>query len=500
MSRTILFSLAVCVCMHLTQPSFAQFPFKGEKPVYESTDKGTFIHLPKNLEAIKLDSLIRNFDLAELQLHYLYKQGKLHADVEAMGWKLESSSHRYFTIVQLPEPQSLTPPTYIPGKPGEPLIPWEDRMLIADHSGITNSNQQHFYPTATWGVNKFKKLSVLQEASGQVTFILFGYDHANDVRLSGSFNAWSKSGTQMHRTDKGWECQLRLSPGKHLYKFIVDGSWHEDPMNQLQEHDSYRGFNSVFFVYNKRFTFKALPNANKVYLLGSFNAWKDKEIEMQKEGDTWVADVYLTEGTYSYRYKADKKYYLDPSNPISITDGDGFENSYTSVGDTMYFSLAGFMHASEVFVAGSFNNWNPRELKLAKKDGQWQMPYVLGAGVYTYKFIVDGKWIIDPFATLTEGEAPYDNSVLIIKPNHHFKLEGYESAKSVIVAGSFNDWDEEHTKMIRTASGWELSYYLAPGKHTYKFKIDNQWVLDPSNALWEENEYQTGNSVLWIKP
>jgi len=500
MKLVTIYALALWMCLFLAKTTLGQFPHRGEKPVYECTDKGTFIHLSKTLKSSELDSLIQNFDLAELQLHYLMQNGKLHADAEALGWKIESSNGKQYKLAKLAEPETQLPPSYIPGKPGEPLIPWEDRMLIAEFSGISHFNHDHFYPSASWGINKFKQVSVIQEKNGECTFILFGFEQAQQVRLSGSFNAWSKSGAVMHRTSKGWECKLNLPPGKHLYKYIVDGSWHEDPMNELRESDSYRGYNSVVFVNNKKFTLNALPKANKVYLIGNFNGWKDKEIEMRKEGEAWAVDIYLAEGTYAYRFKADKKYFLDPSNPISLTDGEGFENSYTSIGDTMFFELDGFEQANEVFVAGSFNQWNPTELKLSKTNGRWKIPYVLGPGIYTYKFVVDGKWFIDPRAALFVGEPPYDNSVLVVKPNHKFELLGYENAKSVIVAGSFNDWDEQFTKMRRTPSGWELPYYLAPGKHTYKFKVDNQWILDPANSLWEENEYQTGNSVLWMKP
>jgi hypothetical protein len=30
--------------------------------------------------------------------------------------------------------------------------------------------------------------------------------------------------------------------------------------------------------------------------------------------------------------------------------------------------------------------------------------------------------------------------------------------------------------------------------------VDQKWIIDPTNELWEENEYGTGNSVLWIEP
>ncbi|MGD9789189.1 MAG: glycogen-binding domain-containing protein [Phycisphaerales bacterium] len=50
--------------------------------------------------------------------------------------------------------------------------------------------------------------------------------------------------------------------------------------------------------------------------------------------------------------------------------------------------------AKEVFVAGTFNNWDPRAqvLKQSGKDGQWGTTLDLPPGRYEYKFIVDGRW------------------------------------------------------------------------------------------------------------
>jgi len=51
----------------------------------------------------------------------------------------------------------------------------------------------------------------------------------------------------------------------------------------------------------------------------------------------------------------------------------------------------------------------------------------------------------------------------------------------------------------RTADGWELTLHLDKGKHLYKLVVDGKWILDPGNATWEQNEYETGNSVLWVE-
>lgn len=53
---------------------------------------------------------------------------------------------------------------------------------------------------------------------------------------------------------------------------------------------------------------------------------------------------------------------------------------------------------SQVFVAGTFNNWNPvaHALKDTPDRGQFKMTLCVPAGTHEYKFIVDGVWSTDP--------------------------------------------------------------------------------------------------------
>ena len=53
--------------------------------------------------------------------------------------------------------------------------------------------------------------------------------------------------------------------------------------------------------------------------------------------------------------------------------------------------------AREVFLAGSFNSWDPSARSL-KKDakGIWKTTVMLPRGTYEYRFIIDGQWIEDP--------------------------------------------------------------------------------------------------------
>ncbi len=52
--------------------------------------------------------------------------------------------------------------------------------------------------------------------------------------------------------------------------------------------------------------------------------------------------------------------------------------------------------AKAVFLAGSFNKWDPRALPMKKnKHGQWKATVKLVPGRYEYKFIADGSWVLD---------------------------------------------------------------------------------------------------------
>ena len=84
--------------------------------------------------------------------------------------------------------------------------------------------------------------------------------------------------------------------------------------------------------------------------------------------------------------------------------------------------------------------------------------------------------------------------------NHTFILKLYPSAGNVMVTGSFNQWNADGWRMTKKDGQWILPVHLNPGKYTYKFVVDGKWIMDPMNDLWEDNEYGTGNSVVWIEP
>jgi pyruvate/2-oxoglutarate dehydrogenase complex dihydrolipoamide acyltransferase (E2) component len=55
--------------------------------------------------------------------------------------------------------------------------------------------------------------------------------------------------------------------------------------------------------------------------------------------------------------------------------------------------------AGEIFLVGSFNNWDLTATPLKKgPGGRWTTKLVLKPGHYEYRFVVDGRWQDDPTA------------------------------------------------------------------------------------------------------
>jgi hypothetical protein len=102
------------------------------------------------------------------------------------------------------------------------------------------------------------------------------------------------------------------------------------------------------------------------------------------------------------------------------------------------------------------------------------------------------------------GGSPLTARKLVLPPpslkgNTTFRLKGYAGAKVVAVAGTFNDWNQSQLLFGKEGDDWVARIDLAPGKYTYKFIIDGDWILDPDNPNTEDDERGHTNSVLVVK-
>ena len=86
-----------------------------------------------------------------------------------------------------------------------------------------------------------------------------------------------------------------------------------------------------------------------------------------------------------------------------------------------------------------------------------------------------------------------------LKGNATFRLKGHPNARIVAVAGSFNEWNQSQVLCGKEADEWVCRLDLKPGKYTYKFIIDGDWILDPANPDSEDDDRGHTNSVLIVK-
>jgi 1,4-alpha-glucan branching enzyme len=180
------------------------------------------------------------------------------------------------------------------------------------------------------------------------------------------------------------------------------------------------------------------PSAKIVTLAGNFNNWGgtqgggryDPTIDPMSDPDgdgIWTIVKPLPPGRYQYKFVIDNetRWEKDPSNPNTDTEG-GIENSLIIVPEDVSYDwevvtgtvLSGGLRretrttaaepqevtfrldapfASQVFLAGEFNDWSPTAEPMGKgDDGIWRVTVQLDPGRYEYKFVVDGTWMEDP--------------------------------------------------------------------------------------------------------
>ncbi|MBC8426838.1 hypothetical protein H8E07_22215, partial [bacterium] len=156
--------------------------------------------------------------------------------------------------------------------------------------------------------------------------------------LAGAFNGWDPAAGRMSAPDEDGTYSLvkAQAPGQYAYKFVVDGEWMADPGNANVEEDGFGGSNSGLIV----------------------------------------------------------KHGADPFAAVD-TKGPGAP----AVGmRTVKFAHAAGKSAGEVFLAGTFNDWNDSKQRMSDADGDgvFETTLLLQPGNYQYKFVVDGQWTQDP--------------------------------------------------------------------------------------------------------
>ena len=189
-----------------------------------------------------------------------------------------------------------------------------------------------------------------------------------------------------------------------------------------------------------------------------------------------------------------------------------------------------------VYLAGDFNGWasnvDGRITNVAfamtgpDTNGVWRKTVKLNAGVYHFKFNVNGEgsgWFAPDSIDERDGD---QNAILHInaagevliasgrnpkwKPqytSHGVLLACYApKAHLVYLAGDFNDWGHNRDGLVfdprfvmhgPDGDGvWRSEVELKPGRHLYQFVIDgDHWIADPNGDETDKD----GHSVVEVR-
>jgi hypothetical protein len=284
---------------------------------------------------------------------------------------------------------------------------------------------------------------------------------------------------------------------------------------------------NVVFVFDVRNYAKALKGDHadqvdfadlgiyEVAISGKFNNWSKKGWRMEKKSEfTYELKKHIQDFNdafpIEFRYIVNGKYIADPNGKISDSrqfSDDFLKDVYkldlsvlncTDQGNTRFY-LPGFQQAKEVILAGSFNGWDEHTTLMQKTMDGWELKADLPPGRYEYKFIVDGQWMHDPLnRENVRNEHGTLNSVLNITVPITFQLKGFTQAKTVILTGSFVNWNEHKIKMSLYGDTWKTTLPLTGGKFEYKYIVDGQWMTDPANPVIEDDGKGNQNSILFV--
>lgn len=209
-----------------------------------------------------------------------------------------------------------------------------------------------------------------------------------------------------------------------------------------------------------------------------------------------------------------KGYRIDGDEVVFRFDKRAYENATKNDnGQAIDFQE---LNISNVTVSGEFNNWSLHKWHMTKIDEnifelRKKISDFTDEYTWEFKFVINNEFWAEPFESdinsveATKNGHPlytynlkFYSAAIDDNGNATFKLDGYESANNVVLAGSFNKWDENVFKMKQVNGSWLLTLKLKPGVYEYKFIVDGDWMHDPNNPLKNKNEFDGYNSVIDI--
>ncbi|WP_430413074.1 glycogen-binding domain-containing protein [Kordia sp.] len=214
--------------------------------------------------------------------------------------------------------------------------------------------------------------------------------------------------------------------------------------------------------------------------------------------------------TKGYRMDGDEVVFtFDKRDYFEVTHGESQERTSIHNSDLIIKNVA---------VSGQFNNWAKDKWIMTQLD---ENRYEFRKKVadfgdefsWEFKFVINENYWAEPeknIANIASAKDKYGKELHVYNlkmysafvsedGNTSFYLEGHENAEKVIIAGTFNKWNEDLFQMKKVADGWYITLQLRPGIYEYKFIIDGMWMRDEANPNKKRNEFGEFNSLVEVK-
>lgn len=92
-----------------------------------------------------------------------------------------------------------------------------------------------------------KKCGRPKKPGTEITFTVHA-DKGKSVYVAGDFNGWDPTAKKLAFRNGVYSAKIKLLPGDHEYKFVIDGTWCADPENAQCVPNDQGTFNSVITV------------------------------------------------------------------------------------------------------------------------------------------------------------------------------------------------------------------------------------------------------------
>lgn len=103
------------------------------------------------------------------------------------------------------------------------------------------------------GANKKKSAgaggrAVRKKTGGKDVTFSIKADRGCAIYVAGTFNDWNEGADKLAYRNGKYSKKMRLGKGRHEYKFVINGAWHNDPECREWAHNDMGSVNSVIFV------------------------------------------------------------------------------------------------------------------------------------------------------------------------------------------------------------------------------------------------------------